>query len=156
MSQIGEEILLVPFWCLIELALPAVPGCQCLNISQVQSNIHLKRKRWMDLNDYLSMAYLVVREWLCAFTDSSFLIHLFQPGWEERVHTDGRTFYIDHSKRTLCCFICNICSRFRVVTDVSVTSSSASVWLNPANGRIFIESWFNTGTQVEYQIWTCI
>uniref|UniRef100_A0AAQ5Y332 HECT-type E3 ubiquitin transferase n=1 Tax=Amphiprion ocellaris TaxID=80972 RepID=A0AAQ5Y332_AMPOC len=26
------------------------------------------------------------------------------PGWEERVHTDGRTFYIDHSKMTFCHF----------------------------------------------------
>uniref|UniRef100_A0A8D2ZZ52 HECT-type E3 ubiquitin transferase n=1 Tax=Scophthalmus maximus TaxID=52904 RepID=A0A8D2ZZ52_SCOMX len=28
------------------------------------------------------------------------------PGWEERIHSDGRTFYIDHSKTTLCHFLC--------------------------------------------------
>lgn len=32
----------------------------------------------------------------------SSLLFIFQPGWEERVHTDGRTFYIDHSKTTFC------------------------------------------------------
>ena len=25
----------------------------------------------------------------------------FQPGWEERVHSDGRIFYIDHSKQPI-------------------------------------------------------
>lgn len=28
----------------------------------------------------------------------SFFFLSSQPGWEERVHSDGRTFYIDHSK----------------------------------------------------------
>uniref|UniRef100_A0A8C4NQ34 HECT-type E3 ubiquitin transferase n=1 Tax=Dicentrarchus labrax TaxID=13489 RepID=A0A8C4NQ34_DICLA len=36
------------------------------------------------------------------------------PGWEERVHSDGRTFYIDHSKTTLrgeayCCLMSLCC-----------------------------------------------
>lgn len=38
------------------------------------------------------------------FPDSACVFAPFQPGWEERVHTDGRTFYIDHSKITLCIF----------------------------------------------------
>lgn len=28
----------------------------------------------------------------------SSILFIFQPGWEERTHTDGRVFYIDHSK----------------------------------------------------------
>uniref|UniRef100_A0A669B6L2 HECT-type E3 ubiquitin transferase n=1 Tax=Oreochromis niloticus TaxID=8128 RepID=A0A669B6L2_ORENI len=32
------------------------------------------------------------------------------PGWEERVHTDGRTFYIDHSKITFPCLHLVMCA----------------------------------------------
>lgn len=41
---------------------------------------------------------------ICLIADYAFiafvkdLLSAFQPGWEERVHTDGRIFFIDHSK----------------------------------------------------------
>lgn len=38
---------------------------------------------------------------LVVWSDLNLLFLNLQPGWEERVHADGRTFYIDHSKDTL-------------------------------------------------------
>lgn len=47
-TQIGEKILSVPLWCLIEFAFPAVLCCYCLDhvrVGQVQSNMDRKRTK---------------------------------------------------------------------------------------------------------------
>ena len=54
----------------------------------------------MDGFDFL-FEHALLKCAVCCSHSSSHLL-LFQPGWEERVHTDGRTFYIDHSKMALC------------------------------------------------------
>lgn len=61
MTQIGEKILSVPLWCLIELASPAVPGGQCLDqSSSIKHKLKKEKIKRMDLNYYLSMACLIV------------------------------------------------------------------------------------------------
>lgn len=110
LTQIGQEILLFPLWCLIELDSPSVLGCGCFQrlngrSSSIKHESKRKPKR-MSLIYYLSTTCVVVQKKKVfssfIFDFFYFCLFCFQPGWEERVHTDGRTFYIDHSKRTLC------------------------------------------------------
>lgn len=92
-----------------------------------------KGKTWMGLSYYLSLACQILLpdgDCVLLLTLASSLL-LFQPGWEERVHSDGRTFYIDHSKAApffgifaaSMVVFCHICLR------VSHPSLSSTYWL---------------------------
>lgn len=96
-TQIGEKIPSVPLRCLIKLATAAVLGCQCLDRFYGQSSsikqIKKGKRKWMDLNYYLSMACLIV---LCngdcaSHSSSLFLLPFFcsLDGKKEFTQTDA-------------------------------------------------------------------